>query len=309
MRRIMENTYTICFDIGGSTIKAAVLNNACNPICEIQTFPSMAAYSKDVILQNFAHIFGVLLAYVPDKKSISGIRLAFPGDFDYENGICLIKGIAKYDALFQTNLKEAFCHLFQTEPALSPLCGVPVSFLNDVSAFALGESFFGKAHEFSKVIYLCIGTGCGSAFTVDNSLCIDETQGIPSRGWIYCTPFKDSIIDDYISIRGLKNLSISFMKEPLFGLDLFHLAQKDNPDALACFSEFGNRIQEAVSPFLESFSPDCFVFGGQISKSFPYFSKSFLPFCKEKNIYVYHSTQTSLRTLQGLSLMTDHVMK
>ena len=300
----MKNTYIICFDVGGNTIKSAVLNNEGELVCQIQNFPSMAVCSKDIILQNFAHIFEVLLGYIPDKENIRGICFAFPGEFDYENGICLMKGVAKYDALFQVNLKEEFKHLFEVEPVLSCLKGVPISFLNDVSGFAIGECALGKAHMFSKVMYLCIGTGCGSAFSIDGCFSTDETKGIPPKGWVYNTPFRDSIIDDYISIRGLKELSGKFMKEPLSGLDLFHLSQKNDSNALACFLEFGKMIQEAISPFLESFSPDCVVFGGQISNSFSYFSEGFLFLDRIK--FVYHSAETSLRTLQGLALISKN---
>ena len=55
-----------------------------------------------------------------------------------------MKGVAKYDALFQVNLKEEFKHLFEVEPVLSCLKGVPISFLNDVSGFAIGECALGK---------------------------------------------------------------------------------------------------------------------------------------------------------------------
>ena len=111
----------------------------------------------------------------------------------------------------------------------------------------------GKAHMFSKVMYLCIGTGCGSAFSIDGCLSTDETKGIPPKGWVYNTPFRDSIIDDYISIRGLKELSGKFMKEPLSGLDLFHLAQKNDSNALACFLEFGKNGSGGYFTFFRKF--------------------------------------------------------
>lgn len=75
----MKNTYIICFDVGGNTIKSAVLNNEGELVCQIQNFPSMAVCSKDIILQNFAHIFEVLLGYIPDKENIRGDLFCFSG--------------------------------------------------------------------------------------------------------------------------------------------------------------------------------------------------------------------------------------
>lgn len=39
---------------------------------------------------------------------MKGIRLAFPGPFDYEQGICLMKGLDKYDRLYGINLRQVF---------------------------------------------------------------------------------------------------------------------------------------------------------------------------------------------------------
>ena len=60
------------------------------------------------------------------------MRLAFPGPFDYAKGICLLRGLDKYDALYGVDLRRAFSRGSGIAPE-------DILFTNDASAFALGE--------------------------------------------------------------------------------------------------------------------------------------------------------------------------
>ena len=64
-----------------------------------------------------------------------GIGIAIPGPFDYTRGIAAIHGVRKFDALFGLDLKEE----------IKRVCSLPVVFLNDASAYALGEYYGGAA--------------------------------------------------------------------------------------------------------------------------------------------------------------------
>ena len=155
----MHEVY-LCLDVGGTEIKAAPLDANGKMLSKIQYFPAMACADKKTLLEHFAHIF---TSICPADKVPIEIDLAFPGPFDYENGICLLQGLEKYDALYGCNLRHAFA-------ALSGLPQKRIQFINDAAAFALGELTFGSSRQAHKTLFTVIGTGCGSAFGVDGFL-------------------------------------------------------------------------------------------------------------------------------------------
>lgn len=99
-------------------------------------------------------------------------------------------------------------------------------------------------------------------------------EGVPECGWLYWLPYKDSIIDDYISVRGLERICKEVFGEPKSGKELYDLCQKGDETALKAWKKFGDDIIAAILPVIEDFHPDAIIFGGQISKSFTYLVKN-----------------------------------
>jgi glucokinase len=291
------------YDVGGTSIKAGLLTEQGNLFKDqISSFDSKAKGSKSEILHNFVHIANELLLQTEScSPKILGVGMAFPGPFDYERGISYMTGIDKYDAIYGCQIREELTsllrqssigHVFQT-----PL---PFVFLNDIEAFAIGECNYGKASMYQRVMYLCIGTGAGSAFTIGKQIAKKESEQVPENGWIYNYPFKESILDDYVSVRGLRKITEEYFTSPPDGLALSQMAHGAHPLALAVFQSFGETVCLGMKPFLEHFQPNAFVLGGQISKSFSFFGKELTEYCKEKNITILLSEDTSQRILQGL---------
>ena len=91
----------LCADVGGTQIKAAVLEETGEPSGDIERFEARSGLPRDALL---GHLAGCL-ASAAGKGGVRGVRLAMPGPFDYENGICLIDGLGKYAALYGTDLR------------------------------------------------------------------------------------------------------------------------------------------------------------------------------------------------------------
>ena len=127
-----------------------------------------------------------------------------------------------------------------------------------------------------------------------------KTEAVPENGWIYNSAFRDSILDDYLSVRGLKRLSREIMGEEMDGKRLSELCSEKNPGALKVYREFGKILYEGILPFLDSFKPQALILGGQITKSFPYFGEKLEKACKERSITLIMEENTSLRAMQGL---------
>ena len=219
----MQEVY-LCLDVGGTEIKAAPLDKRGNFLAPVRHFPAMAGADRQTLLENFGWIFSSIC---PENAVPIEIDLAFPGPFDYKNGICLLQGLDKYDALYGCNLRRAF----------SEISGLPeqrIQFINDAAAFALGEMAFGQATQAGRALFVAVGTGCGSAFGVNGFLAEEGTPGVPPNGYFYNAPFRDSCVDDYISRRGLEKLSGEMLGVPLDGRALAErIAAGDYAAALA----------------------------------------------------------------------------
>ena len=82
--------YYLLMDVGGTGIKAGVMDQNGKIQCKIRTFPSKAKANKEEIFQNFAWIIEQMEDEISKKNvAFSGIGMAFPGPFDYEKGISL----------------------------------------------------------------------------------------------------------------------------------------------------------------------------------------------------------------------------
>lgn len=173
----------LCLDVGGTEIKAAPVDRSGNILQTIRHFPSRAKEPADVLL---AHFSGIFEAIRLKERAVSGLRIAFPGPFDYQKGVCLLQGLDKYDALYQVDLRRAFSQRTRIAPE-------EILFSNDASAFALGEMAFGQARDACRTLFVCIGTGCGSAFGTNGRLAPDgirsgmEVQLIGQRGYRWCS--------------------------------------------------------------------------------------------------------------------------
>lgn len=290
MEKSEKETY-VCIDVGGTEIKAASIDTNGRISGGLHHFPARADEDAGRILEHFADIVREVWL---SKADLTEIRMAFPGPFDYENGVCLMQGLGKYDKLYRVNVRQG----------LSELLGIRrerILFVNDAAAFALGEMGFGEACRAARALFVCIGTGCGSAFGVNGRLAPVNTRGVPRSGYVYDAPFMAGCVDDYISKRGLMSLARECLGTELDGKALAQRVLQGDEAARQCFLVFGRRIQEALSPFLDAFHPNVLCLGGQITGSGSMFLAPVEQACRERDVGFYVTQDTSLRTLQGLT--------
>lgn len=288
-----------CLDVGGTGIKSAVLSHSGEFVSPLLQFDAKSDRSREEILGNFHLIFRSLAEYAPSAE-VEGIELAFPGDFDYPAGICRMRGVGKYDSLYNVNLREEFRRMFREDDKLNALAECPILFCNDVEAVAWGESVRLRQTSRGRLLCVCIGTGCGSAFFLNGRPAPPGTPGVPENGWIYCLPYRTGQLDDYLSKRGLQQISREVLGRPLDGKPLAELADAGNTLALECFSRFGNQLAEGLAPILEAFRPDCLSLGGQIMRSRERFCGPLEEFCARMGVGVAYCPDTSGSALHGL---------
>ena len=284
----------VCLDVGGTEIKAALVGEDGALRSGILRFPSRAKEDRETIL---GHIASVVRS-AAGAESADGVRFAFPGPFDYENGVCLVEGLDKFDAIFGVNLRWELAGRLDPDEG-----GADIRFVNDAAAFGMGEAAFGEVGMTGRALCVPIGTGCGSVFLKNGLPAGEEIPGVPKSGYIYNTPFLDGCIDDFLSKRGLVRLSAEILGIPLEGRELAEAAGNGTPGAREVWQIFGERLRDALSPFLvpDGFAPSVLCLGGQIMKSAALFADPIRECCASLGVRLLIEEDTSRRVLQGLT--------
>ena len=83
--------------------------------------------------------------------------LAMPGPFDYVQGVAHYTGVGKFEGLTGVDVRAEL--LSRLDPAPNS-----ISFVNDASAFLIGEWLIGTARGATRCAAVTLGTGVGSAF-------------------------------------------------------------------------------------------------------------------------------------------------
>lgn len=300
------NKYSIAFDVGGLFIKSAVLDDDGEIVPNSYAiFPSKSKETKESIIEHLVFIIKQQTNGILDKDfEITGVGYAFPGPFDYESGISYIKGIDKFEELYEVNLRDLLINCLKQESSFHSKTSneFQIVFDNDASLFALGEHVSGKAGGYNKSIFLTIGTGAGSAF-MENGKLVRDRQDVPEYGWIYNQPFKQSIVDDYISKRGILQLAneLGLSTTDNEVETLAAMGKNEDQRAKMVFQMFGEYIGKVLNPYIKSFKPDAIILGGQITKSKDLFMNGIYEALENKTINIECSEETSLSTFKGVA--------
>ena len=281
--------YYVGLDVGGTYIKSAVVNSNGEILDDkIIVNESFSNSNKETILCNIINIIKERISSL-SNCNFSGVGIAFPGPFDYENGVSYIKGINKYENIYGVNVKEEIIR-YVKENLKNITNDFTVKFENDIAMFALGEELLNNKKS-NKTFALCIGTGCGSAY-------IKSGEVIKNK-WIYSIPYKDGIIDDYISCRGILKIANEC---GIVGLEVKEIADKalkGEDLAKIVWNRFENNLLEVFKLATEDFKPDRVIIGGQVAKSSELFLGMSIDYFSENNVEVVVSKDTSKSAIVG----------
>ncbi len=274
----MNRRYYIGVDIGGSHVSSALVDAQSGEIAD------NILEAKVDCNGTSAEILEVWMNTVRktfprnNTDSVLGIGVAIPGPFNYEKGISLIEGVQKYDSLFGLDIRESL-RIVSNGNSENP------AFINDASAFALGEYYSGAAKGSARALIVTLGTGFGSTFLADGELQQTAGNEVPENGYLYNIPFRESIADDYFSTRWFINrwnektgMKVAGVKE------IAQYASEKNQDAVDLFEEFSGNLSEFIYPWLRNFHPEVFVIGGNIAKASDFFLENLKKNLCEKGI-------------------------
>lgn len=267
--RTKHAPFVLVADIGGSHITSAVVDMSTYSILP-QTLARRALDSSENA-KSILHIWveNLNASHIRCGKNPLPIGIAMPGPFDYENGISLIQGQDKYDALYGIGIK----------PILASALEIPenqIRMINDAAAFLQGEVFAGGHDGNDKVLGITLGTGLGSAIWTNGKNSEDAA--------LWNTPYQNSIIEESLATRW-------FVRQAKLRLDvqvrgLKELLELDHPAVDSILDEYSEHLLEFLKLFSERESCKTFIIGGNITRAWPKIKNNFTQAFDRFNIHI-----------------------
>ncbi len=267
-----DNPVVACLDIGGTNIKSGLVGRDGVLVEDSRRSDHVDSRGTAAsILGSFSSSLDALLTMAQaGALPLAGVCVAICGPFDLERGISKIKGVDKYEAIYDVNVKQ---HLLES---LSLPENLPIVFDLDAWAFARGEVWKGAGQGFNRAIVFTLGTGVGSAFALDGQI-VDEGEGVPWIGWISGQPYKDGILNDYVSSVYMIRQYQALTGDPIDLEEMAARARQGDVQAHQVYVEMATRLGEFVARHhAKQFSAECVIFGGQIARASDLFIDPFI---------------------------------
>lgn len=238
----------LCIDIGGTSIKYAILNQEANylePTQEIGT-PSGGEILDAVIQLVQLHI----------DKGLDGVAISSAGVIDPELGKVVYSGptIQNYIGTdFKGSLESKF--------------NIPVAVENDVNAALLGEYWKGAAQNSGSTFMVTVGTGIGGAFMIGNQLWHGATLSGGEVGYLH---LKDARIQELAASSVLVRKVSEDLGYEITGRDLFRLAKEGNSISIAAIEGLVKDLCLGLSDIMYLINPETLILGGGIMQQSSY---------------------------------------
>lgn len=191
----------------------------------------------------------------------SVLGVSMPGPFEYDTGIGRFRDVGKFDALNGVDVGSALRAALPAPPDR-------IAFVNDASAFAIGEWAAGAAKGARRVVGITLGTGVGSAF-LDNGRAVAAGPDVPPNGYAYLLRTGGRPLEDVVSRRAIVSAYQS-ATACRAGADVDLVAQyAAGGDAVArrVFDQAMRALGDALRPWLVRFRADILVVGGGMTAS------------------------------------------
>ena len=262
--------YAIGIDLGGTSIKYALVDKAGNSFFEGK-LPSFASVSAAKVMEQLIKAATLLKDEAAKQNwTVLGIGLGTPGIVDETNRIVLggAENIVGWENIDVASLMEKQMSL-------------PVVVGNDANLMGLGETKYGAGRGCTHVVFLTIGTGIGGAVIIDGKL----FNGYANRGTELghvpliangerCACGAIGCLEHYASTAALTRRFSALAKEQNLSFDteingelIVRLYHENFPLAVECMNEHFYYLGRGIAGFINIFSPQKIVIGGGLSEA------------------------------------------
>lgn len=247
----------IVYDIGGSSIKYAVMNNEGNFIKK----GSYKTSTKDfnIFIKDMIDVAKKL----KEEFEIEGIAVSAPGAVDSENG--RIGGSSALPCINGPNFKEI----------LKKELDLTLEIENDANCAALGELWIGAAKDCKNVVFVVCGTGIGGAIIKDRKIHKGENLHGGEFGYmILDTIYLENRIDfktwsDLGATGGLNRIVAKrkgLNHKDIDGKQIFEMAENGDEICIEEIENFYFNNAKGLYNIQYTYDPEKILIGGAISE-------------------------------------------
>ena len=262
--------YAIGIDLGGTSIKYALVDKAGNSFFEGK-LPSFASVSAAKVMEQLIKAATLLKDEAAKQDwNVLGIGLGTPGIVDETNRIVLggAENIVGWENIDVASLMEKQMSL-------------PVVVGNDANLMGLGETKYGAGRGCTHVVFLTVGTGIGGAVIIDGKLFNGYANRGTELGHVpliangeHCACGAVGCLEYYASTSALTRRFSILAKEQNLSFDteingelIVRLYHEDFPLAVECMNEHFYYLGRGIAGFVNIFSPQRIVIGGGVAES------------------------------------------
>lgn len=262
----VSSVWTVGIDIGGTAIKAAMVDSTGRIECVTQV-PTDAHAGRTAIRASMHLAVQQVLASARERGlTPAGIGVASAGAIDAEHGTVFaatdnLPGWSGFD--LRGDLETAF-HL-------------PAYVENDAHATVLAEWRFGRGRQWRNFAVVTIGTGLGGGFVVDGEL-VRGSHGFAGGFGHHsicfngpaCNCGRRGCLETYVSASALVRAYAAHHNgdaAALTAADVSTRARQGDPAALAALQTMGEHLAEGLANIWNHIDPEAVVLAGGVAQT------------------------------------------
>ncbi len=249
--------YKMGIDLGGTKTESILLDSENNVAFRkrIHT-PRSDGYSG--ILESLLDLISDTAKQIPRRMEYS-IGIGIPGAIDPGTGL-----------VHNANTTCLIGEPFQKD--IERLAGRPVVMENDANCFTLAECRSGAAKGYNLVFGIIMGTGCGGAFFIHDSIRKGRHSIAGEWGHFSIDPLGDrcycgntGCIETKISGSGVASSYFKKFGKPATMTEIVDGYHKGRPDCVEIFLQFLDDFGRSLGGLISTVDPDAVVIGGGLS--------------------------------------------
>lgn len=262
----MEQKYAIGLDLGGTTLKYALISQD-GTILNYGKIPSMAEVSAEAIIGQVMKAISFMTEAAGQDRAvkIAGIGIGTPGIVDNGRIIGGTENMTGWTGIDIVSIIES-------------RTGLRAFAANDANMMGFGETLFGAGKGASDVVFLTVGTGIGGAVVTGGKL----FTGYGGRGTELghvpvladgetCACGSTGCLEHYASASALVRMFTEEMRAqglPCDGADgkyIMDLCHAGDKVALKCLDRHCDLLGHGIAGFINIFSPQMVIIGGGLA--------------------------------------------
>ncbi|WP_252235920.1 ROK family protein [Clostridium sp. CH2] len=246
--------YYIGIDIGGTNLRAAILDEECNLVDKLKISNEVekgAEYNLDKLILEIKERWS-------DKEIIS-VGVGCPGPLDIRSGTILVTPNLRTWEYFK--LKEYLENKFD----------LPVFVNNDANVAGYSEAMVGAGKGAESVYYMTLSTGIGGGFIYKgeivsgfNSIAAEIGNMIINEDTYKHSNMNYGGLEGQCSGVNIARISSEIIGGELTTKDVFEGAEKGNMELQKMLSEWVINVSKAIANIIVTVDPEVIVLGGSV---------------------------------------------